>query len=79
MLPFFLTKRTLRAQLDDIAAVKALRQRDVVEVFFEVALPARPTRALLVGHLMHIGERVWHLKVKLTVHGRPVVGLVLVV
>ena len=51
----------------------------MVEVFFEAALPARPTRALLVGHLMHIGERVWHLKVKLTVHGRPVVGLILVI
>ena len=51
----------------------------MVEVFFEAALPARPTRALLVGHLMHVRERVWHLKVKLTVHGRPVVGLILVV
>ena len=51
----------------------------MVEVFFETGLPTRPTCALLVGHLMHIGEGVWHFKVKLAVDGRPIIGLIFVV
>ena len=77
--PIFISLQALRTHLDDIACVKALCQRDMVEVFFEAALAARPTRTLLVGHLMHIGEGVRHLEVKLIVDGRPVVGLILVI
>ena len=51
----------------------------MIEVLFEVALRASPTCALLVGHLMHVGEGVWHFKVSLIVDSRPVIGLIFVV